>query len=407
MADTSYAFGDPRAQTVWEKYLFEYFPQNIMLTPLMGKDGNSCIHVNKELLSKPGGTVILKARQRLDGAGVGDDGDTTGNAQQIKRRNMSINVHERATRTQSAGILSEQLTDSDFRSDSKLELGDWIGERIENDLITSAAGLYNENSSSSEIETINESYPSSARIYYGGQNAAGVLGNSGASYGTDALMTAGTTANNLFGTKLLEMIKRRAIACRPRIAAVKLMDLSKATKFDPRTGPVGPLMGYFYVVLISPLQTKSVRAETGATGWKQAMAEAQNRGNKNPIFSGSSFLWDGCIVWEYDRIPTRTGADSDSLAEGFLLNSGRTATTDPCANTTTVARALFMGRQAMGFAWAHKPSWHEDFYDANKRFVKTDMLYGVKRCNFNAHGTETPQQDEGIYCIDTEVVADA
>ena len=207
--DTSYAFTDPRAQTVWSKHLFDYCMPNIMLSPLMGQTSNDFIHVDKDLTKKSGGTIVFKARERLSGAGVGDDGDTTNNAQRIKRRNMSLTIHERATRTQSAGKMSEQLTDSKFRADSKLELGDWITEIIENDLVTACAGLYNENSSSGDIQTINESYPSSARIYYGGQKADGTLGNSGTDYGTDALLTAGTQADNLCGTKLLELISER------------------------------------------------------------------------------------------------------------------------------------------------------------------------------------------------------
>jgi N4-gp56 family major capsid protein len=406
MADTSFAFTDPRAQTVWSKHLFDYCMPNIMLSPLMGQSSNDFIHVDKDLTKKAGGTIVFKARERLTGAGVGDDGDTTNNAQQIKRRNMSMTIHERATRTQSAGKLSEQLTDSKFREDSKLELGDWITEIIENDLVTGAAGLYNENSSSGSIETINESYPSSARIFFGGQNADGTLGNSGTSYADDAALTAGTQANNLCGTKLLELIKRKAITAQPRFAGGMVKDLSKATPKDIRTGKGLPSAGRFFFVFLHPLQIKAVKAETGTTGWKAMTAEAQERGNINPIFSGAAFLWDGMIVWEYDRVPTRTGAGGTLLAEGFLLNAGRTATTDACASGRSVARGMLFGANALCFGWAQFPGWYEDYYDVNKPIVKTDMLYGVKRTVFNAHGTSTPGQDEAIYCFDTEVITD-
>ena len=404
--DTSYAFTDPRAQTLWSKHLFDYCMPNIMLSPLMGQTSNDFIHVDKDLTKKAGGTIVFKARERLTGAGVGDDGDTTDNAQQIKRRNMSLTIHERATRTQSAGKLSEQITDSKFREDSKLELGDWTTEIIENDLVTACAGLYNENSSSGDIQTINESYPSSARIYYGGQSAAGALGNSGATYDDDAALTAGTQTDNLAGTKLLELIKRKALAAQPRFAGGRIKDLSKATPKDIRTGQGLPQAGRFFFVFLHPLQIKAIKAETGTTGWKAMCAEAQERGNINPIFSGAAFMWDGMIVWEYDRVPIRTGADGTTVAEGFLLNDGRTITADPCANTRSVARGMLLGANALAFGWAQFPGWYEDYYDVNKPVVKTDMLYGVKRMIFNAHGTSTAGQDEAIYCFDTEVITD-
>lgn len=407
MPDTSYAFTDPRAQTVWAKHLFDYSMPNIMLSALMGQTSNDFFHVDKNLTKKAGGDVVFKARQRLTGAGVGDDGDTTDNAQQIKRRNMNVQVHERATRTQSAGKFSEQLTDSKFREDSKLELGDWITEALENDLATCAAGLYNENSSSGAVQTINESYPTAQRIFYGGQTVAGVISNSGASYLTDALLTASADATaNLCGTKLLEMIKRLAIAASPRFAGGRIKDLSKATPDDIRTGTGLPQAGRFFLVFLHPLQIKSIRAETGTDGWKVATAEAQVRGNLNPIFSGAAFMWDGMIIWEYDRVPIRTGASGTSLAEGFLLDDTRTATTDACALNRSVARGMLFGAQAICFAWAQFPGWYEDYYDVNKPVVKTDMLYGLRRTNFNAHGTTTPGQDESIYCFDTEVIRD-
>lgn len=406
MPATSYAFTDPRAQTIWAKKLFDYSLPNHVFQSLMGDSSNDFIHVDKDLLQKVGGTIIFKARQRLSGSGVGDDGDTRNNAQQIKRRNMSMTVHTRATRTESAGMQSEQLTDSKFRPDSKMELGDWIKEIIEDDIVTASAGLYNENSGGAAIQTINESYPTSSRIYFGGQNAAGTISNSGASFGTDALLTADTTANNLMGLKLMEAIKRRALAATPRFRGSSVPDMSEMSEKEIRTGVDGPVEGIYYLCLINPLQTKAIRAETGTQGWREITAAAQVRGNKNPIFSGAAFIWDKMIFWEYDRVPRRTGAGGTTLAEGFSLNAGRTATDDACATNRTVCRAMLLGADALAFGWAMMPGWFEWFEDANKPVVKTEMIYGVKRTTFNAHGGTTPGQDEAIYCVDTEVVAD-
>jgi len=405
--ETSYAFTDPRAQTVWAKKLFEYAMPNVLLAALMGKNANAFIHVSKELVEKVGATIIFKARQRLDNAGVGDDGDTRNSEGQIKRRNMTLVVHERANSTVSAGRMSEKLTDSNFREDSKLELGDWVTECIEDDTATAIFGLYNENSSSGDIETVNENYPSDNRIYYGGQNADGTLANSGASFTTDALLTADTTANNLMGTNLLSAIRRRAVNAQPRFRAGKITDLSKQTPHDVRHGIPGPLVGEFFIVLLHPYHIKAIRAESGTTGWAAMVAAAQNRGNQNQIFTGAAFIWDGMVCWEYDRCPTRTGAGGTTLAEGFKLNAGRTATSDACANGRTVARAALLGSQGCCFGWGMFPQWSEDFVDNNKGKIKVDMIYGAERTGFNAHGTSTRGEDEAIYIIDTEVQVDA
>lgn len=405
---TSYAFTDPRAQTVWSLAVFVYGLQNMFFTGMMGKDKNSLIHVNTDLLTRKGGTIITQSRQPLDNVGVGDDGNTTGNEGQIRRRNMSTEVHERANSTVSAGRISEQLTASEFREDSRVDLGEWLSEAMEDDISTSAAGLYNVNSSSNAIQTINESYPTADRIYFGGQSAAGAISNSGVSFGTDLLLTGDTTANNLFGTTIMESIKRRMIAATPRFRPVIIRDLSKQNPDDVRSGKFsGPALAKIFIVLVDPLQIKAIRAETGDNSWKVMQQQANIRGNLNPIFTGAEFYHDGMLVFSYDRIHRRTGAGGTTLAEGFELNAGRTATIDRCASGRTVARALFMGAQAIHFGWALKPAWTEDFVDNDKPKVKVATIYGVKRINYNAHGTSTPTSDESIFVLDTEVIVDA
>jgi hypothetical protein len=408
MPATSFAFADPRAQTIWSQAVFVYGLQNMFFTQMMGKDRNSLIHVNTDLLTKKGGTIVVESRNPMSGTGQGDDGNTTGNEERLLRRNMSLTIHERAHSYVSAGKISEQLTSTDIREDGKEDLGEWVAEALEDDIAVAAYGGYNENSSGAAIQTINESYPTSDRIYYGGQTAAGALGNSGVSYGTDALLTAGTQASNLFGTVIMESIKRRAIAATPKFRPVIIRNLSGANPDDIRSGKFqGPVLAKIMIVLASPLQIKAVKAETGNNGYRAMVSAAQVRGNLNPIFTGAEFYWDGMLVFEYDRIGSRTGAGGTTLAEGFLLNAGRTATTDACASGRTVDRALFMGAQAIVFGWAQKPGWSEDFVDNNKPKVKVDMLYGVGRTIFNAHGTSTPGSTEAIYCLDTEVIVDA
>lgn len=406
MTATSFAFADPRAQTHWSQAVFVYGLQNMFFTGMMGKDKNSLIVVNTDLTTKKGGTIVSQSRLPLSGAGVGDDGNTTGSEVALKRRNMSTVIHERAQSVVSAGKISEQLTFTDIREDAKIDLGEWVSEAMEDDLVNSAAGLYNENSSGAAIETINESYPTSERIYYGGQTAAGTL-NADGDFGTDALLSADTNTDNLFGTLAMELIKRKAIVATPKFRPVIIRDISKQNPDDLRSGKaLGPVLAKIMIVLAHPLQIKAVKAESGTNGWKAMVSAAQMRGNLNPIFAGAAFYWDGMLVFEYDRTPIRTGAGGVTLAEGFLLDAGRTQTDDAVASGETIARSLFMGAQAMHFCWAQKPMWSEDFVDNNKPKVKVDMLYGVKRTNFNAHGTSTPGQDEAIYCLDTSVIVD-
>ena len=407
MPATSFGTSDPLTLKRWSAKTIEYALRNVVLFPLMGTSKNDAIYVLQELDREKGDSITVRSKNPMSGAGQGDGGTTTGNEEALLRRNMAIVVHERAHSFVSDGPISEKRTAVNIRQDGSEDLGEWFGEALENDLIASAAGLYNENSSAANIETINESYPTTGRIYYGGQSAAGVLGNSGVTYATDALLTAGTQTDNLMGTLHLSQIRRRFIACVPRPRPVNIRDESMLSADDIRKGVQGPLSGRFYLCLLHPYQIKAIKAESGTTGWAVMTQNAQVRGNQNPIFSGAAFLWDGLVVWEYDRIPLRTGAAGTTLAEGFLLNAGRTATTDACANARSVARALMLGAQGLTFAWGQRLKWHEDVVDARKPKVVVDSIYGVKRTIFNASGGSTPGLDEAIYVMDSEVLVDA
>ncbi len=409
MAGTSFAFTDPRAQTVWAPDLFLYALQNMRMSPLMGKTPDSIIHVNTDLTVKPGGTVIFELKDPLSSGGQGDDGDTTGNEEAMTIGNMSLTAHERMHAVKSAGMMSEQLTSvrrtDGFRRDAKYRLGIWIKDILENDLVTCAAGLYNENSGGSAIETINESYPGAARIWYGGQSvgATPALGNSGADYGTDALLTAGTRTDNLFGTLVINKVRSLALEATPRFTPGVFRQPSARQEKDVRFDTTKPPIGNFFVILVHPGQIETMRAEVGTAGWANMTALCKAQSDRHPIFTGGNVLWNSCIVVEYDRTPKRTGAGGTTLAEGFALNAGRTATTDACATGRSVCRALLLGAQGLCFGWAMYPGWFEDYVDCNKLKVKTDMIYGVKKTQFNAHGGEVAGNEHAVYAIDTEV----
>lgn len=407
MAKTTFAFGDARAQTIWSKKIYPFILQDMFFTNVMGPGKGSVVTVDKDLTMKKqkGGTIVIESRSPLTGAGQGDDGRVRNNTEAQKRLNMSILIHERSHGVEANGKLSMQLTATDVRKDAFPDLGEWGREALENDILHSAAGLYNVNSSSNSIATINETAPTSDRIFYGGQSAAGAIPAS-ASFGSDALLTADTTANNLFGTIIAERIRRKMIAASPKMRTVAIRDIRKADPHDPKSFLQAPKIGDFFIVLMHPLQKKSAKAESGTIGWKTVTKDAQIRGPLNPIFTAASFMWDGMIFIEYDRIPIRTGAGGTTLAEGFALNAARTATTDKIVSGSTVARAIFLAEQAVSFAWAQEPRWYEEDVERDIPMVSLDMMYGVKRTNFNLHGTETPTSDYAIYLLDTEVVID-
>jgi hypothetical protein len=408
MAVTSFGTNDPRTQKIWRGETMKYGMKSVALLPMMGATPDAIIFVQKELTRRPGDTIVVQGDVPMTGAGKGDDGDNTGAEVALGIRNMSILIHERSVAVRAAGQMSLQRTDifrtEGFRRFARDRAGVWFKEAQEDDMVTAMAGLYNENSSGAEIEVINETYPSTNRIYYGGQN----VGSSpalGTAYASDAALTAGTQANNLFGTLVINKIRAKALACAPRFRAGSFYQqrADNDGTSDQRNQMAMTKIADLYVILAHPYQINDMRSEIGSVGFNQLVALCAQRSDQHPIFRPGAIIWNGVIVQEYDRIPMRTGAGGSTLAEGFLLNSGRTATTDQCANTRSVARALFLGAQGLCVAWGKMLDWYEDWIDARIPKVVVDYIVGYKRTQFNAHGTTSPGEDEAIYCIDTEV----
>jgi N4-gp56 family major capsid protein len=413
MAETAFGKNDPRTQTTWSKKMFQYATEQMFFYNggYMGVDTNSIIQIDKDLEKKTGDKIVFKLRAPLTGPGSGDDGNVEGNEEALSILNFPLEVHERSHGVACAGKMSAKRTDTHIREEGRDSLGAWLGEQIEDDIVAALAGLYNKASVEvgHPIETVNEKAPSTYRHWLGGQKADGTLAaKSGlvahaavGDYPTVALLSAETATNVLFGRNVISAVKRAAM-----------------TKYTTSTGaivykvrPIKVKGKDYYVMAIHPLQAKALRAETGEAGWTAIVAAAAKRGDDHPLFTGAMGVYDGVILHEYDRIPIRTGANGVLPSEGFLLNAGRTATTDAVADGKTVARALFLGAQAAVIGWGQVPHWYEDAYDVNRKpRVATDMIYGVSKTRFRSYAastnTNTDEQDFGCIAVDTQVVVD-
>ncbi len=398
MAVTQFGANDPRTQKAWSKKLFKYSLANMYLTQAgyMGTGPDAIVQINKDLTSKIGDNVEFELYPTLASDGFGDDGTMEGNSEALAPMNFNVRVHERGHSVQCAGKMSAKRTSTSIREAGKFALGNWKAEIMENDVMRAIFGLYNVGVPANDIFTVNTLTPSAGRIWYGGQDSAGVITKPGTQTTAGLTATTDDTTKCLFGTAVIELIKRKAEMATPKIRKVKVNGKE------------------YYRMLIHPLQAKSLTAETA---WNTAQQQANVRGLNNPKFSGAIGIWSGVIIDVYDRCPMRTGAVAQTgLGEGFVLNAGRTQTTDPAANGDSVARAVLLGAQAAVFGWGQLPTWCEKRMDAGRKpLVGTDLMYGVSKTRFNAYatggdpeaaGTNTAQEDFGCIVIETMVVVD-
>lgn len=385
MADTftSYATANPLTRKKWSMRKFVYGMQNMFFAKygMMTVDvegGNldervgppeGIVHVNVDLKGEGQNKKGDKGTFRLDrpftGDGQGDDGQVRGKGERKTVYNMSITLHELSHAAQPIGKLSAHrgVVEED-KDGARLAL--WWAEKYEYAIYNAIAGLYNW---SSAITIINELAPSTNRIIRSGQSAAGAY----TTYTTDALLSAATEANTLFGPECIYHAEDVARLATPKIMPV-LIDGEEC-----------------YVMLIHTWQKRALMA---TTAWTDIQKYANLRGKTNPFFTGTLGRLSKTWLFEYERTAYRTGAGGTTPAEGFALSGG--AATDPVATGRTVCNATFMGRDAVGVLVGQEFRLYvKDIAERDLVEVQCDSLLGVKKCRFNDYNDTTGAETAG------------
>jgi N4-gp56 family major capsid protein len=165
----------------------------------------------------------------------------------------------------------------------------------------------------------------------------------------------------------------------------------KAKLANPKVKPLRIKGKDFYVMFIHPKQAWDLKNASSSI-WAQAQREAQVRGDKNPIFTGSLGVWDGVILFEHEYVPQLTG-DGASV----VFSAGNTTY---APNGVVVDRALLCGRQAVGAAFTSESfKMSEETFDyGNKKGVATGIIGGVQKMMFNS-------KNYGVVTVDTGATA--
>ncbi len=399
MPATQILHANELTQKKWSETVFKYELANMPLAKFFGFAGkedaaNSPIVVNQDLSKNtPGDQVIFELDVALTGAGGHDDSDIENNEESMSFFNMPVVVHERSHGVRSAGKMTDKRSAVDVLKKGFYALARWSSEQLENDLTWAVCGLGNQGGyvgeGATDIATINEQAPSTNRVLYGGQTAAGV-----ASWVATDNAIQGTVTNYLFGTKVIEKMKMKAILASPKFRPVMIG--GKA----------------YYILLIHPLQLAALEAETGTIGWASIQQNANVRGINNPLFgregSGEDRMWNGAVgVWKdviiytSERLPTRVAG------ECFHSNAD-TIHANIVSGTYRLARCVLMGAQAITLAWGQMWQRHiKDFDYDRKPGVAMDGIYGVKKTVFRDPGAlqaaNDSQEDYATIVCDTAV----
>lgn len=345
MATTSYGVNHPLAQKLWAKKLFHDSIGNTFVGKFTGSTDTSLFQVKSELSKDRGDRITVGLRVLLTGAGIQGDNTLESNEEALTTYNDNVFIDQLRHAVRSSGKMSEQRIPFEIREEARMGLTDWWSERIE---VSMANQLTGNTAQGDTRYTGNQATvaPSSGRIIVGGGHT------------TEASLSATTT----HAISLADLDRAVAQAKEP------------STSGAPRIRPVKVDGKNMYVAFLHPYQIYQLRRDASTAGNFFDIQKAQLQGGKigdNPLLTGASFVYNGCIVHEWNYLPTIAGTPNSGTASNYR-------------------RGVLCGAQAAVIAHGqgnseNKMSWEEELFDyGNQLGVSAGMIFGIKKSIFNS-----------------------
>ena len=251
---------------VWAKKVWHEGVKDSYFDKFTAMDGSNVVHQNKDLTNVKGDSVVFGLMMNLTGSGV------EGNRQKLSGAEDTLNIYDFTVQTQlvrnavSRFEADDQKSQFDMLKEIKVVLKQWLSDWLDNKLISKLS--YN---------------PSNGEVLYA--SAAGTQSS--------------ITANDKLTTTIISRAKRKAMMHAPKVQPIKVDGMDK------------------YIMLVHPWAARDLKDDPK---WLAAQQNANVRGSKNPIFTGSLGEYDGVILYEYERVlSSNIGASSANVCQNLLL----------------------------------------------------------------------------------------
>lgn len=251
---------------VWAKKVWREGVKDSYFDKFTATDGSNVVHKNKDLENVKGDSVVFGLMMNLTGFGV------EGNRQKLAGAEDTLNIYDFTVNTKlvrnavSRYEADDQRTQYDMLKEIKIALKQWLSDWLDDRLISRLS--YN---------------PSNGEVLYA--SAAGTQSS--------------ITANDKLTTTIISRAKRKAMMHAPKVQPIKVDGMDK------------------YIMLVHPWAARDLKDDPK---WLAAQQNANIRGSKNPIFTGSLGEYDGVILYEYERVQTgNIGASSANVCQNLLL----------------------------------------------------------------------------------------
>jgi N4-gp56 family major capsid protein len=307
---------------LWRKALFADVRDNLYVSRFMGSSEQSMIQELEDLKKEAGSNVSFGLGMKLSGAGVSGDSALEGSEEQMTDYDEDLAIDQLRHAVRLTGRMDEKKNAYAMRTNAKNRLSDWWAERIDQEVMDKLCGK-----TTSTFSNTPTAAASGRSVFAGGQTSVGNL-----------------TAAMKMDTKVLDAAKQ----------------LATTPASGPKLRPVRINGKPYYVAILHTYDATNLRQDPV---WAQAQREAGERGDDNPIWTGSLGVWNSIIVHEHEYVYRTTDGSGGA----------------------NVARNVLCGQQAGVIAWGASVQWVEKSFDyGNSWGISVGAIFGVIKPIFNS-----------------------
>lgn len=368
MALTNFAALTSEQKMVWSRDVWKEARDMQFFNKFIGSGENSVVQRITELTkTEKGEQVIMHLLADLVDDGVIGDNEREGNEEEMMTYTDIITIDLISHGVRQKGKLAEQKTVVSFREHARDRLAYWLANRMDQLMFLTLSGidysLQNDGATRSSGAFSTLAFAADVSAPTANRHRM-VTATSGTYNGLVAGNTAGLTADDYLSYE----------------AIVDIVTWAKTTYLKP-------LMSggkEYYVAFIRPEALAQLKKDPD---YQNAIVNAQQRGDKNPFFTGGVVTVDGLILHEHRLVFNTKGAESGTAKWG-------------AGSDVDGARMLVCGSQAMGVADLGAPEWAEKWFNYNSSpGINVDKMFGLLKPKFQNLYTGTVE-DFGVLAVD-------
>lgn len=366
MALTNFGLLTSEQKTVWSRDLWKQARNMSFVNRFLGTGPNSLIqHVTELKKSEKGARAVVTLLADLQGDGVAGDRTLEGNEEAMQTFDQVIRIDQLRHANRHEGRMADQKSVVEFRGNSRDVLAYWLADRIDQMAFLTLSGVSYANSNNGTTRTGSDlqylefaadvaTPTANRRLRWDGTNKELI-----ASAATSSVAAGDTPMWDMF-------VQLKAYAKRRYIRGVN--EAGNEETFH---------------AFLTPEAMAKLKQDTV---YRDNLRHAQQRGNGNELFTGSSVKIDGIYLHEFRHVFNTSGA-----ASGSKWGSG--GTVDGC-------QILFCGAQALAMADIGSPYWEEKGFDyENQQGISVGKILGFLKPKFGNIYESSAVEDFGVISV--------